>query len=87
MSDDKDFQIQRLSSALETSGNTIKSLEQKVSRLQQLVTLMEHEKKNWEQQKIAQEHIIKQQLSNSDAEKRILQEEIISLKTRLKNAA
>jgi len=87
MSDEQTYQIQRLSSALEVSSNTIKSLEEKLSRLQHLVALMEQDKKNWEQQKITQDIIMKQQLLNSDAEKRVLQEEIISLRSRLKAAA
>ena len=87
MSDEQTYQIQKLSKALEVSGNTIRSLEAKIARLQQLVTLMEHDKNNLEQQKTAQDYIIKQQLQNSDAEKRILQDEIMSLRARLKDAA
>lgn len=86
MSDEQVYQIQKLSKALEVSGNTIKSLEARLARLQQLVTLMEHDKNNLEQQKVSQEYIIKQQLQNSDAARRILEEEIISLRARLKAA-
>lgn len=87
MSDEQTYQIDRLGKALEVSSRTIQSLEKKVATLQDLVVRMEHDKRNWEQQKVLQEQIIKQQLATADIEKRSLQEKIIELRERLKNAA
>jgi CO/xanthine dehydrogenase FAD-binding subunit len=84
MNDDKEYQIQRLSAALDVSGKTIKSMEVKLKTMQDLVVRMEHEKRNWEQQKISQEMIIKNQLQFSDQEKEKLQGEIIELRREIK---
>jgi len=86
MSDDKEFQIQRLSQALEVSNRTIKSLEERISNAAQLLKIAEQEKKNWEQQKILQDRIMKQQLEAADAEKRKLEQEIMELRVKLKAA-
>lgn len=85
MTDDKEYQIQRLSAALEVSGRTIKSMEEKLRRMQDLVTRSEHEKRNWERAKIGQEQIIKQQLQFSDTEKEKLQNEIMELRQVIKD--
>lgn len=85
MSDEQTYQIQRLNAALETSGRTIKNMEQKLARMQDLVQRMEHDKKNWEQVKVAQEEIIKKQLGFADQEKVILQNEIMELRQKIKD--
>ena len=84
MSDEQTIQIQRLSAALEVSGNTIKHLEKKLATMQDLIVRMEHDKKNWQQQKIAQEEIIRRQLALADQEKQSLQERIVELKTEIR---
>jgi hypothetical protein len=84
MDDNKDYQIQRLNSALEVSGRTIKSMEKKLARMQDLVTRMEHDKNNWQQIKVASEEIIRKQLEFADQEKAKLQDEIIELRRQIK---
>lgn len=84
MSDEQTYQIQRLNAALEVSGRTIKSMEQRLAAMQDLVTRMEHDKKNWLQVKAAQEEIIKRQLQFADEEKAKLQNEIIELRQEIK---
>lgn len=86
MSDDKDYQIQRLSQALETSGRTIKELEKQVANARQMLAISEAEKKQWQQEKLLQERIIKQQMVAADAEKNRLQNEIMELRGKLKAA-
>lgn len=85
MTDEQTYQIQRLSAALEVSGNTIKSMEKKIATLQDLVVRMEQDKKNWEKQKPMQEKIIKQQLQFADREKEQLQNEIMELRQKIKD--
>lgn len=84
MSDEQTYQIQRLNAALEVSGRTIKSMEQRLAAMQDLVTRMEHDKKNWQQIRAAQEEIIKRQLAFADEEKAKLQNEIIALRQEIK---
>lgn len=86
MSDEQAYQISSLGKALEVSGRTIKSLEKKVASLQDLIMRMENDKKQREQQRVAQEQIIQQQLAVADIEKRSLQEKIMELRERLKAA-
>jgi hypothetical protein len=86
MSDDKEFQIQRLGSALEVSGNTIRSLENKLNTCQMIIQRMEADKQQWEQQKVLQEKIIKQQIESMEVEKRSLQQEVMELRAKLKAA-
>jgi hypothetical protein len=87
MSDNKEFQIQQLSSALSVSGQTIQTLEKRISDAQQIIFIMEQEKKQWQQQKVLQDQIIKQQLVAADADKSRLQDEILELRAKLKEAA
>jgi hypothetical protein len=87
MSDNKEFQIQQLSSALSVSGQTIQTLEKRISDAQQIIFIMEQEKKQWQQQKVLQDRIIKQQLVAADADKSRLQDEILELRAKLKEAA
>lgn len=86
MSDDKEYQIQKLSKALELQGQTIMRLEQKVETAKAYVSVMEREKKQWMEQKALQEKIIQQQLALADQEKRKLQDEILELRAKLKAA-
>jgi hypothetical protein len=84
MSDEQTMQIQKLSAALEVSGNTIRSLEKRVKDAQQIISILESEKKAWSEQKVLQEKIIQQQLQSGDSKTRELEKEIIELKRRLK---
>lgn len=86
MSDDLKYQVEKLGRALEVSNNTIKSLEKRLFDAQQIISIFEQEKKAWDQQKVLQEQIIKQQLEASDSEKRRLEQEVIDLRNRLKAA-
>lgn len=86
MSDDKEYQIQRLSSALEVSNNTIKNLEKRLKDALQVIAIFEQEKRMWGEQKKLQERIIRQQLESSDVEKRMLEKEVIDLREKLKAA-
>lgn len=86
MSDEQKIQIDRLSRALEVSGNTIKSLEKKVANAQQIIALFEQEKKQWTQQKVLQDQIIQQQLAASDGNVRKLESEILDLRAKIKAA-
>lgn len=83
--DNKEYQIQRLSAALEVSGNTIKSMEKKLAQMQDLIQRMEHDKNNWQQIKVAQEEIIKKQLEFADRDKEKLQNEIMELRQVIKD--
>jgi len=85
MSDEQTYQIGRLNAALETSGNTIVTLEKKLAVLQDLIGRMEHDKKNMEQIKLATEEIIKKQLEFADKEKEKLQNEIMELRQTIKD--
>ena len=84
MSDEQTYQIQRLNAALEVSGRTIKSMEEKLARMQDLVTRMEHGKKNMQQARIGSEEIIRKQLEFADQEKAKLQDEIMELRRQIK---
>lgn len=84
MSDNYEYEISTLNAALKVSNRTIKSLEEKLGSLQKLIERMEHDKKNMVQIKIASEEIIKRQLAFSDGEKAKLQNEIMELKSQIK---
>ena len=84
MSDEQKMQIQRLNAALEVSGRTIKDMEKRLAIMQELVTRMEHDKRNWEQVRTAQESIIRKQLEFADQEKQKLQERIVELKKEIR---
>lgn len=85
--DNKEYMIQRLNSALETSQRTIQMLEKKLDSAKALISIFEREKKQWKEQQVIQDRIIKQQLEFADTEKEKLQEEIMELRAKLKEAA
>lgn len=87
MSDDKDYQIRKLSGALEVSNRTIQALETRVKDARALIELYEKEKKQAVQQQKMQQDVIKQQLAASDAKVQELQNEILQLRAELKAKA
>lgn len=86
MSDEQIHQIATLSKAMEVQGNTIKSLEKKLRDAQSIISILEQEKKNWAEQKVIQNRVMQQQLAINDGTVRVLQDQIIELKDRLKVA-
>jgi len=59
-------------------------LERENKALIQSNEILVAEKKQWEQQKALQEQVIAQQLGNSDGVVRLLQDEILGLKAKIK---
>jgi len=62
----------------------LKELEKKNIELKTMNNILTEEKKQWEQQKVLQGQIISHQLLNSDNVVRQLQDEILNLKSELK---
>ncbi len=62
----------------------LKELEKKNIELKTMNDILTEEKKQWEQQKVLQGQIISHQLLNSDNVVRQLQDEILNLKSELK---
>jgi hypothetical protein len=84
MSDELKTQIIKLSGALETSGNTIVTLEKQLNDAKQIIAILEAEKKAWVIDKENQKKIIELQLGNGDGKIKELEGEIIELKRRIK---
>ena len=59
-------------------------LESENKALMQANEILVAEKKQWEQQKALQEQVIAQQLGNSDGVVRLLQDEILGLRAKIK---
>lgn len=87
MSDTKQIQIDRLSKALEVSQQTILRLEQQIKDAALLISLYENEKKLARRTKMQQEQIIRQQITSADGKVKELQQEIMELRAKLKQAA
>ena len=62
----------------------VMQLESENKTLMQANDILVAEKKQWEQQKALQEQVIAQQLGNSDGVVRLLQDEILGLRAKIK---
>ena len=79
---DKDFN--KLLKRYNASQKLLEQTIEKLNKQRQQIEILEAEKRQWVEQKILQNHIIQQQLGNSDNVVRQIQNEILNLKEKIK---